>query len=77
MQQKLERIVIDLISGLEPDEQDIMSSHLKIDMKRTLTLYQESVKEKKAPLQQSISDGLSLNSNDNIETNDNTLSHLQ
>ena len=42
IQQKLEPVVIDQISGLETDEQDIMSreqSHLKIDIKRTLTLF--------------------------------------
>ena len=80
MQQKLEPVVIDLISGLEPDEQDIMSrehSRLKIEIKQTLTLFQKHVKEKKRPLQQTSSGGLSLNSNENIETYDNTLSHLQ
>ena len=44
MQQKLEPVVIDLISGLEPDEQDIMSrehSRLKMDIKRTLTLFRK------------------------------------
>ena len=61
MQQKLEPVVIDLISGLEPDEQDIMSrehTRLKIDIKRTLTLFRKHVKE-------------------NIETHDNTLPHLK
>ena len=80
MQQKLEPVVIDLISGLEPDEQDIMSrehSRLKIEIKQTLTLFRKHVKETKRPLQQTSSGGLSLNSNENIETHDNTLSHLQ
>ena len=80
MQQKLEPVAIDLISGLEPEEQDIMSreqSRLKIDIKRTLTLFQKHVKEKKTPLQQTSSDGLSLNSIENIETHDNTLPHLK
>ena len=51
MQQKLEPVVLDLISGLEPDEQYIMSrerSRLKIDIKRTLTLFQKHVEEKNA-----------------------------
>ena len=80
MQQRLEAVVIDLISGLEPDEQDNMSrehSRLKIDIKQTLTLFRKLVKEKKKPLQQTSSDGLSLNSIENIETHDNTLSYLQ
>ena len=50
MQQKLEPVVIDLIIGLEPDEQDIMSrehSRLKIDIKRTLTLFRKHVKRKR------------------------------
>ena len=80
MQQKLEPVVIDLISGLEPDEQDIMSrehSCLKIDIKRTLILLQKHGRRKKTPLQQTSSGGLSLNSNENIETHDNTLPHLK
>ena len=80
MQQKLEPVVIDLISGLEPDEQDIMSrkhSRLKIEIKQTLTLFRKHVKETKRPLQQTSSGGLSLNSNENNEKHENTLSHLQ
>ena len=71
MQQKHEPVLFDLISDLEPDEQDIMSrehSRLKINIKRTLTLFQKHIKEKKTPLQQTSSDELSLNStNENIE----------
>ena len=71
MQQKNEPVFINLISDLEPDEQDSMSrehSRLKIDIKRTLTLFQKHVKEIKTPHQQTSSDGLSLNStNENIE----------
>ena len=80
MDQKLEPVVIDLISGLEPDEQDIMSrehSRLTIDIKRTLTLFQKHVKEKKTPLQQTSSGGLSLKSIESIETHNNTLPHLK
>ena len=80
MQQKLEPVVLDLISGLEPDEQDIMSrehSRLETDIKLTLTLFRKHVKQKKMSLQQTSSGGLFLNSNENIETHDNTLSHLQ
>ena len=80
MQQKFETVVFDLISGLEPDEQDIMSrehSRLKIDIKRTLTLFRKHVKEKKTPLQQPSSGGLSLNSNEKIKTHENTLRHLK
>ena len=76
MQQMLEPIVIDLISGLELDEQDIMSreySRLKMDVKRTLTLFRKHVKEKKTALQQTSS----FSSHDNIETPKNTLSHSQ
>ena len=46
MQQKLEPVVIYIISGLEPDEKDIMSiehSRLEIDIKQTLTLFQKKV----------------------------------
>ena len=56
----LNELSLTSISGLEPDEQDIMSrehSRLKIDIKRTLTLYQKHVKEKKTPLQQTLSAG--------------------
>ena len=80
MQQKLEPVVTDIISGLKPGEQDIMSrvqSRLNIDIKQTLTLFRQHVKEKRTPLQHTSSCGLFLNSNEIIETNDNTLSHLQ
>ena len=80
MQQKLEPVVIVLISGLQPDEQYIMSrehSRLKIDIKQILTLFRKHIKVKKTPLQQTSSVGSSLNSNENIETHDNTLSHLK
>ena len=58
IQQKLEPVFIDLISGLEPDEQDIMSrehSRLKIEIKQTLTLFRKHAKETKRPLQQTSS----------------------
>ena len=46
-------------------------------LKISKTLYRKHVKEKKTPLQQTSSGGLSLNSKENVETHDNTLSHLQ
>ena len=52
-------------------------SSLTIDIKQTLTLYQKHVKKKKTPHQQTSSGRLYLNSNKNVETHDNTLSHLQ
>ena len=53
------------------------NSHLKIDIKQILTLFRKHIEVKKTPLQQSSSGGSSLNSNGNIKTHDNTLSHLQ
>ena len=61
-------------------KQDIMSrehSRLKINIKQSLALYGKHVKEKQTPFELISSGGLSLNSNENVETHDNTLSHLQ
>ena len=66
MQQKLEPVVINIISGFEPDEQDILfmeHTRLKIDIKRTLALYRKRVEEKKTPLHQILSGDFFLNSN--------------
>ena len=73
MQQKLEPVLIDLISGLEPDIMSREHSRLKKDINLTLTLFRKHVKEKKTAHQQTTS----LSSNENIETHENTLSHLQ
>ena len=73
MQQKLQPIVIDIISGSEPGEQDIMSrehSRLKIEIKKTLKLFRKHVKKKKTPLLQTSFGGLSLNYKENVETHD-------
>ena len=80
MQQKIEPVFIDQLSGMEPKEKNIMyreHSRLKIDIKRTLALFWKPFNAKKTHHQQTSYGGLSLNSSENIETHDNTLSHLQ
>ena len=74
IEQKLQPIVIDLISGSEPgpeNTENIMSrehSRLKIEIKQNLKLFRKHVKKKKTPLLQTSSVGLSLNYKENVET---------